>query len=337
MRPGALLLGGAVAAGLGLGLACSSGQTAYDGLTEPFQIPGGQFIKGEFPPPRAAAGALTVHTVSSSPEFILSGLSSSIEATTTTDAVALGVRLSDLGTGYWVVPASGIPTPATPSQPAFRTFGVPANFNPADAPGTESLTVIAIGSDGTTGAPASYPLCLESRVPDNGHACTQKNPLPAVVIALTWDTNFDVDLNVVLPSHVIVNPKTQLTSVVIDDGGTSEVHTVPFAVGLYDGPVGVIDRDSMGSCVVDGWHEEDLVFQEAPPPGLYDIYANPFASCGQSSVRFTLTIYRPGTDGNLHAFDRPLSGELLASQTTGGALSLTGGAATGLFGLEKQF
>ena len=61
----------------------------------------------------------------------------------------------------------------------------------------------------------------------------------------------------------------------------------------------------------------------------YDVYADPFSSCGQSAVRFVLTIYEAGSDGNLHATFTQ-AGELLASDQTGGASS-------GLFIAEKQF
>jgi hypothetical protein len=353
-----ILLGGAGAVAIGLGAACTAGQTAYSGVTEPIQIGGAQFIAGDLPgtPPPDGGGSggvgpdggapvfppLSILGVSASTNYIISGISGVgiSNLTATTDTVAVGVRLADEGTGYWVVPAAATaPNPGS-APPVVRGFpGFSANFNPADTPGNTSLQFVGLGSDGSAGAQFRFPICIESRVPDNGHACSVSHPprpVPAVVFALRWDTNFDVDLNVQVPTGLVVNPKTQLTSVDID-GGTPGITTSPNAVGWYDGDVGVIDRDSMGSCVVDGWREEDLVFQDAPPPGLYDIYANPFASCGQASVRFTLTIYERGADGGFHVPDPPISGELLASQTTGGGISTTCGAATGLFVVEKQF
>ena len=136
------------------------------------------------------------------------------------------------------------------------------------------------------------------------------------MFTLTWNTNFDLDLHVITPAGRDVNAKTAATSVALDAG-------VP-------GPtVGVIDRDSMGNCAVDGWREEDLVFQDAPPKGNYLIYAAPFASCGQSAVVFTFNLYEAGADGNLHStFTR--SGELLAND-------VTGGTSAGLFVAEKDF
>ena len=355
MKRPAFMLGGAVVALLAGGLSCTDGQTAYSGVTEPIQVSGAQFIAGDLPgtpPPDGGFSAPAADAAVPALSFVMSPTTSVNEiisgrpgvnvtnATTTTDAVAVGIRLGDEGTGYWVVPTQAI-APNTAGAPALvrdvSTFSV--NFNPGDAPGENSLRVVAIGSGGEGGPQSRIPVCIESRIPDNGHACSQTHPprpVPAVVIALRWDTNFDVDLNVIVPSGLIVSPKTQPATVVAD-GGTLDASSSPNAVGWYDGNVGVIDRDSIGSCVIDGWREEDLVFQDAPPPGLYDIYANPFASCGQPSVRFTMTIYERGADGGFHVPDPPISGELLASQTTGDGVSTTGGAATGLFVVEKQF
>jgi hypothetical protein len=113
-----------------------------------------------------------------------------------------------------------------------------------------------------------------------------------------------------------VNAKTATTSVALD-------------ADIVPPGVGVIDRDSIGNCVVDGWREEDLVFQDAPPNGNYLVYAAPFASCGQSAVVFTFNLYEAGADGELHStFSR--SGELLAND-------VTGGTSAGLFVTEKDF
>ena len=136
------------------------------------------------------------------------------------------------------------------------------------------------------------------------------------MFSLQWDTNFDVDLHVITPAGVDVNPKANPLAAPIDAGEPPA-----------DDPK--IDRDSLGQCVPDGWRQEDLVFPDYPATGPYDIYAAPFSSCGQSAVRFVLTIYEAGSDGALHAtFSQ--AGELLANDQTGGGSS-------GLFITEKQF
>ncbi len=326
--------------------ACT-GQPANAGLGEPLQVSGeSQFVAGPLPgtaPPDASAdatnagsdagveaGALLVSSVVVNNPFIVSGIAGSgVSGLVTDDAVAVGIEIANQGTGYWVVPTQGQDI----QFPGQRDFSFTVGFNGADAPGNVDLRIVAIGASGNAGLETSTPICLESRVPDNGHACAPTRPVPAAVFSLQWDAPFDLDLTVVTPSGRNVNPKTQPLTASIDAGPYAL--TAPESVGFYDAAAGVLDRDSMGNCVVDGWREEDLVFLDYPSTGLYDIYADPFASCGQPAVRFTLTVYEPGADGNLHpTFTR--SGEILASQTTGGALP-AGGSVAGLFVAEKEF
>jgi hypothetical protein len=329
------------------GLVSCNGQTANSGLTEPLQVSGGQFIPGSLPGSAPIDGGkgsadasadagmiklapLSIASVAFTNAFIVSGLAGTgVSGLSTSDAVAVGVALTNQGTGYWVVSTQGLDV----QFPGQRDFSFTASFNRSDAPGDTALRVVAIGQNGNGGAQFNAPICLESRIPDNGHACNPARPVPAVVFSLTWDTAFDVDLTVITPSGRNVNPKMAVTTAPSDAGVVAMPS--PDAVGLYSASSGVIDRDSMGECVVDGWRQEDLVFLDYPELGLYDIYADPFAACGQSSVRFTLTIYEADPTGNLQAtFTR--SGELLASQTTGGAPP-DGGSVAGLFVAEKQY
>jgi hypothetical protein len=187
------------------------------------------------------------------------------------------------------------------------------------------LRVVAIGASGAAGQETDWPICIQSRVPDNDHACSSRRKVPAAVFALTWNVDFDVDLHVVTPAGLDVNAKTQPFSAAgALDSGLSGADYASLPPGI-----GGIDRDSIGDCVIDGWREEDLVFQDAPPSGTYLLYASPFASCGQAAVIFTLDIYEAGSDGNLHStFSR--SGELLAND-------VTGGISTGLFIAQKAF
>jgi len=349
VRRRVLELAGALPVAL-LGFACN-GIPAADELAEPIQIAGGQFIAGPLPgslPADAGARAneagaadagveagasfppLTVTSATFTNPFIVSGISGTgVSGLTTDDAVAVGVALGALGTGYWVVPTQQQDV----EFPGQRDFGFTASFNPGDAPGNANLRVVALGASGSAGVQFDGPLCIESRVPDNGHACNPLRPVPTAVFALRWDTAFDLDLTVLTPSGRNVNPKGATTTEPVDGGAGPT--PAPYGVGLYDPAVGVIDRDSMGGCVVDGWREEDLVFLDYPETGLYEIYANPFESCGQPIVHFTLTIYAAGASGKLEAtFSR--SGELLASQTTGGAAP-DGGSAAGLFVAQKEY
>jgi hypothetical protein len=317
--PAGAVLAVACAGALAL-LDCGVGQSSNNGVSEPLQVIGGQFFEGDLPgtppPPIPDAGSLEAGTSSSLAPLsiafasvpvlpIVAGASGQmISGSASDDAVSVGVRFPDEGGGYWVVPVG----PKDPMFPGQITFKFTANFNADDRPGKRKLRFVAIDSAGHGGTQSDSALCLQPRVPDDGHTCNPAKPLPAAVISLRWDSNFDVDLHVVTPDGLDINPKSPVGEPY--DGG------LPIPAGTSR-----IDRDSMGSCVPDDYLEEDLVFPDPPAKGPYLIFADPFAACGQAATRFTLTIYE--AQGTCPAcaqravFTR--SGELLASQVTGGA------------------
>jgi hypothetical protein len=291
--------------------ACSDGEKANNGLAEPLQVSGGQFISGALPGTPAPEGGLvnggdagmaplSIVQINSNGTNVLSGVPQSLSGLVSGGAAAVGVRFADMGTGYWVVNTSGFDVNA----PGQRDFSLNMAFSPDIPQGSHPLEFVAVANDGTAGTQASLVFCFDSRVPDNGHTCNPTDPKhvsPAVVFSLRWDTGFDLDLHVLTPDGQDVNPKNGWF---IGDAGVT--NTTPR-----------INRDSWGNCAPDGWHEEDLVFQTPPAPGNYYLYANPFAACGQSAARFTMTIYQVGPDGYLHSkFSQ--AGELLSSQVVGG-------------------
>jgi hypothetical protein len=304
--------------------ACGSGVHANSGVSEPMLVSGAQFIAGDLPgiaPVDGGEGApeggpelpLSVVQVGFQNVNVVPGASGkAFTGLVTTDAVAIGVRLADMGSGYWVLPVGA----RDALVPNTADFSFNASFGIGDSPGLHPLRVAAIGYDGSGGEQLDTIVCIENRVPDNGHACDPAQVVPAVVISLRWDTNFDVDLHVIAPDGTDVNPKTNPLAVPVD-------------AGLPPASDPRIDRDSLGQCVPDGRRQEDLVFPDYPATGPYDIYADPFASCGQAAVRFEMTIYEAQSDGSLQA-TYTQAGELLANDTTGGG-------ATGLFVAEKVF
>jgi hypothetical protein len=296
--------------------AACEGQPAVSGIGEPIQVVGGQFIAGDLPgapsPPLVDGGAQapssagpSVTNMNFSSIDVFPGQAGKSVSGRTSGAVAVGVRFADMGTGYWIVPVQE-PEPQFPGENNFRFS---ANFDADDPPGFHSLRFVGIDGSGRAGTQADTPLCIAGRIPDNFHSCVPATPPPASVISLQWDTNFDVDLHVFSPTGVDINPKSH------------PLAEVPEAGAAPDPKAPRIDRDSLGSCVPDGLRQEDLVFQDPPPPGAYDIYADPFAACGQASVRFKLTIYKvAGTCPGCvlePAFTQ--RGELLSSQVTGGS------------------
>jgi hypothetical protein len=308
----------AIVAGVAAG-GCE-GQSADKGFDEPLQVAGGQFVSGPLPgiaPVSLDAGAdaglettgLPAVTQVAGPVLPLpvGATSQAISGFATNNASSVGVAFEGLGSGYWVVPV-GSTDPAYPGQ---ISFSMRANFNPGDPPGRHSLLFAALDVQGRAGTQGAVSVCIDSALPDNGHACNPAKQPPAAIISLQWDTNFDLDLHVIGPGGLDWNPKTPAG--VVPDGGTS-------VSGLPS-----IDRDSLGGCVADGLRQEDLVFPTPPPSGRYDVYVDPFAPCGQLAAHFDVRAYQlagtcPGCDLLSADFVPPdPSGEVLASQVTGGS------------------
>ncbi len=155
-------------------------------------------------------------------------------------------------------------------------------------------------------------LCINSRIPDNGFACYPDIQAPPhAVFTLEWDTNFDLDLHVLTPDGTDINAREPY-------GGPIEAGVHGISPDLPH-----IDRDSLGDCVPDGLRQEDLIYQDPLPGGDYKVYVDPFAACGQAAARFKFTIYQssgtcPGPTCRFGSVSS-VSGELLASQVTGGA------------------
>ena len=98
---------------------CGQGVEASSGVGEPILVGGAQFIPGDMPgsspvdggglsPEGGPEAPLSVVEVGYQNTSVVPGASGkAFTALVTTDAVAVGVRLGDLGTGYWVVPVAG--------------------------------------------------------------------------------------------------------------------------------------------------------------------------------------------------------------------------------------
>jgi hypothetical protein len=302
--------------------ACDPGQGPATGLTEPM-LTNGQFIPGDLPgsPPPAddaaapeaggdAAIPLTVNSVTYNSAEIQPGADQqALGGFVSSDSVAVGMRLQGLGTGYWVVPA-GAPDPSDLAEVAFSET---AGFEPTIPPGLHDLLVVAIGASGQGGNQYALPLCFENPIPDNSHACNPAKPLYSAVFTLQWDANFELDLHVVTPNGDDISPETPYGMIVADAGLRGPDPSLPH-----------IDSAGLRNCVVGARRQEDVIFPDALPTGTYTIYADPYAACGQAATVFTFTLYRPsGTcpDCQYKVVGTPVSGEVLASQVTGGVLS----------------
>jgi hypothetical protein len=313
----------AAALGVAAG-ACSEGEAGIPSLDEPLQVAKGQFIPGSLPratttptaPSDGGVGHLVVTQafVPNIPAFVPGSSQVLVSGRASSDAVAVGVRFADIGTGYWVVPM-GVADQGFPGE---NDFGMTLSLNADDPAGKHDLLFVALDGAGNVGAQLATPLCIDTKIPDNQHACIPNAPLPFAVFSLAWDTNFDLDLHVIGPDGADLNAKSQPVL-----GGADAAPAAPPKSAPR------FDRDSLGGCVADGFRQEDLYWPPSSMPGTpsvpehgtYLVYVNPFAACGQPAVRFTFTLYTlKGTCPDCQLVAHPsVSGELLATQVTGGS------------------
>ncbi|HYQ42717.1 MAG TPA: hypothetical protein VER11_12140 [Polyangiaceae bacterium] len=303
-------------------LGCSS-ESLTAGITEPIRVSYGnarnaQFLSGDLPGTPALTDEEVLNGVAPNPPtaslnvslgtvrqaetgFVASGATSS-------EATAIGIRLMDLGTGYWVFPVTGL----DPTKPGTYNWNATLDFGGNIEPGKHPLGVVALDSAGRGGSQVETSLCVLSDIPDNASACSATAKPPFSVLSLDWDTPVDLDLRVVTPQGKIVDPKHPSTAVAVD--------------GKYDPTAphtGVFDTDAERNCVHTGYRRENLVWQDPPVSGTYLVYVSLFDACGQSAVRFNLSVNRPGPagDGGTHPLEASYSqaGELLAVDADAGA------------------
>lgn len=271
-------------ASLALALVACSGVESRSALTEPVRVQNASFKEGTLP---GIAGAKPEVTSLETASLVVRSRQSgkSITGRTSPDAVAVGLALSGLGTGYWVFPVGG-PDPANGGE---LDWSATLDFGTDIPPGKHDLAVVGIDASGRPGAIRTLSLCVASDTPDNLAACDPSAKPPAAVVSLTWDSAADVDLVVSAPDGSLLSSKRP-------------------AIRSSGSDAGVINRDSNSACVYDGIQREDLVFQSAPPPGSYLVYASLFSACGHAPVHFHVAVTQAGMvtltrDGTLLAVD----------------------------------
>jgi hypothetical protein len=296
-------------------VACSS-EKLTPALEEPVRVTGAQFRKGLLPgspppsDPETEAPSPKVTSISLAGLLVTPGYAGKrISGRASTDAIAVGLRLDDLGSGYWVFPV-GAPDPTANGE---YSWSARVDFSREVPAGEHQLLLVGIDQAGRAGSQFSSRLCFTSAIGD-GSVCDPRQAPPAAVISLAWDVGADLDLRVVTPDGKVVDAKHPSTALARDAGAPVEL-TAP--------GTGVLDRDSVRACIVDGVERENLIFATEPPAGSYSLYANLHEACGQSSARFTLTVNRAasGEDGGAPALTETFrrSGTLLASDANGGA------------------
>jgi hypothetical protein len=305
--------------GFALGLGCS-GEATTAGLDQPIMALDAQFFEGKLPglPPLTTddvnAGVKpkspSVTSVSVANSLVPIGEPSrSISGRASLDALAVGMRFADAGSGYWLVPT----TSADVVNSGELEWRMRAAFGQGIEPGLHKLLFAAVDARGRSGTQAAINLCLIPEVPDNANACDPSVSPPALVISLGWDAPVDLDLRVVTPTGKVVDSKHPSSADEDADGNLD-----------LDAPgIGFIDHDGVSHCNPSGGRRENLVFQTTPPAGTYLIYANLYDACGERGVHFDVSLHvaAPGKEPDTFSVEQTYrqAGELQAIHENGGA------------------
>jgi hypothetical protein len=265
-RTAALAL--AIAAALG----CRATADADIGLGAQLRVEGAQFVAGDIDMAAPGDGPAVVSVFNSltavQPGEREKPLTGTLAASAT--AVALGLRGDR---GYWIVVAG----PPSLDAPDLPTFMATLSFAPTLPLGPLTLVARAVDPQGRFGAPATVPLASAALPP----------PAGTLVVSLSWDTEADLDLHVVIPGGVEVWARN-INSYRLPPPGTPVD-----AAAWRDG--GILDFDSNAGCVIDGRRQENVVWQSPPPAGSYLVRVDTASLCGAAAARWTVGVLRDGT------------------------------------------
>jgi hypothetical protein len=243
--------------------ACTGGATDDPALTALMRVDGAQFVRGAMPagtPGAPVVASIDLQTATLWPGETGKALSGALGETATASAIALSGD-----EGYWIVPA-GVPDFASPTLPSFRAT---ASFATTLTPGPYTFQVRAVDASGHFGPPSSQILTALAGPPSLGASPSGQE---ALGVALTWDTESDLDLHVVDPE------------------GNEIDHGAPLTFGADGGVAGELDFDSNGGCVIDGRRQEDVTWATSPPSGAYRVLVDTASLCGQSIANWTVRV-----------------------------------------------
>lgn len=259
-------------------LACTGEVEATLGLLEPIRVVGGAFASGELPEIESGPSVTSIESASG---LVLAGERDRLlVGRTTEDAYAIGVRFAELGTGWWTMPVQDL----APAYPGERDFQFRFDVG-AVPPGNHTLTLAAIDGEGRRGELAELSVCVrDPLLPDNLNVCDPHVMPPALIVALEWDVDVDLDLVVDTPSGKRIGFKTPTA--------WPESGEVP-GEALDDPTLGRLLRDSNAGCAIDGRNSEAVVWLEPPSEtGTYLVRADLFDACGQPGALMRAVAYR---------------------------------------------
>jgi hypothetical protein len=286
------------------------------GMTAYLRATNAQFVPGPLPADTDPAGP-AVSDLSLPNTKVRPGLTGAGFSGTVVDGRAVLFGLVG-DQGYWITTA----TAADPVVTNGYTFSASLSFSPAMPNADQVLEVHGVSPEGVIGPAQTMKLTTAAFVAPPG----------SLVFTLTWDTNADLDLHVVMPNPMANAMPDPTMPDPIGDPRTIEVWSKsptalpPNPEGWDSATVdaaGKIPFDSNANCVIDGVRQENLIFPltTTPPAGEYIVRVDAFSMCGQAAAQWRVDVTTPdgpwvnpatweATDADARGLHRPGSGRL---------------------------
>jgi hypothetical protein len=235
---------------------CAGRDSGFDAI---MRVDGAQFYRGTLP--QAMDGPQVLAFSFSSPRIApgLMGKQGGGNVDKSSTAVAAYLEGDP---GYWIF------TPGTidPLSLDSLTFNLKVSFSPLLTDGKHTIVVRAANADGHFGPPATADLTTDSAAP----------PDTQLTVTLSWDTEADLDLHLVLPAGTVIWAKN-INSV--DPNQNPDWQSG-----------GILDFDSNANCQIDGRRREMIYWTTPPPAGHYLARVDTYSLCGESYANWTVTV-----------------------------------------------
>jgi hypothetical protein len=274
------------------GLACDAGVRGRTGLEQLLRVNNAILVGGTLSqaadPTAARAPAVTVSQFRgvAFPGATNKVLAGSVQPPGR--SVAVGLSDDD---GYWILPAPGMDEQTGGNDLQFSTT---VSFASDIGAGRHDLVLRAVLADGQMGPALIQPVMITNFTDITG----------TLQIRLSWDTNADLDLHVIVPVvqpdppdpkvaatiEVWVNQPSSLPQRPVFNPYTPE----ELAAG------GLLDHDSNASCVIDGRRQENVVWGGAPPPGNYIVRVDATSLCGEIDAQWQVDVFLGGDPLPVH-------------------------------------
>jgi len=228
-------------------------------------------------------------------------------------SVALGLADDNI---YWIVPAATANLDV--GGGADLLFSTTLSYASDIAAGRHDLVLRAVLADGRMGPAVIQTVMISDFADVQG----------TLDVRLSWDTDADLDLHVVVPVAPASPPDPKApTEIEVWVNNPSSLPPRPVFDPYSPHDItngGVLDFDSNGSCIIDGRRQENVVWGAAPPSGTYTVRVDAVSLCGEVDAQWNVDVFLNGNPVPVYAaYGEAVDSDTRFSHTEGsGVLAL---------------